>query len=283
MVTTDYGYSIDNGKTWITQRNGNLWIGKTTDGGKTWVTLRRHVYPPPSNLYDDFEGQLYSLGYGQVSPNGKWKETYAQSASVKVDPQTGNNAMVMTTGIAIKPSETYSSLLLSTQKFKDFDLSIDVKTLKQSRTGSIPNNWEVAWLMWNRFDRYDDFHYYAFLMFSNARKNNPTGFQLEKKDNDIQDDAAEIFLVPPKGLGTPLKINTWQNWRVRQTGTITGTPNIQIWVDGIQLIDYTDNKPGVPRNSPTMLKGGSIVLYCEDSTVAYDNVRIEELKHERII
>src|SRR6188472_3911291 len=68
-----------------------------TDENKS--ALRVEVGPPPptSSNYDDFEGQSYTLGEGQVSPNGRWQAIYAQGGSdaviVKGDPQTGNNAM----------------------------------------------------------------------------------------------------------------------------------------------------------------------------------------------
>jgi F5/8 type C domain/3-keto-disaccharide hydrolase len=224
--------------------------------------------PPTSANYDDFEGPTYSLGYGQVSPNGKWKETYAESAGTVKDPQTGNNAMYLTTGKATNLGQTYSSLVLSTAKFKDFDLSLDVKTVQQLRTPT-PHYWENAWVMWNRPSNYDDYHYYAYTLFSDGRG------QLEKKDNDIQDDSAEIFLAYSDHPS--IKYNTWQKWRIMVTGTATGTPTIQIWLDGVLVINYTDNKPSIPRNSATMLQGGSIVLYNENSIAAYDNVNINPL------
>jgi hypothetical protein len=248
--------------------NGN---NKNSQAGITEIVA--NVANPPMvcrwcGNYDDFEGPTYSLGYGQVSPNGKWKETYAESAAVQQDPQTGDNAMYLTTGKATSLDQTYSSLVLSTAKYKDFDLFIDVKTVKQLRTPT-PWYWENAWVMWNRPTTYDDYHYYAYTLFSDG-----VG-QLEKKDNNIQDDSAEIFLAYSDHPS--IKYNTWQNWEIMVTGTATGTPRIQIWIDGVKALDYTDDDPSMPRNSATMLSGGSIVLYCEDSVVAFDNVSINPL------
>jgi hypothetical protein len=112
------------------------------------------------------------------------------------------------------------------------------------------------------------FHYYGFTL-------KISGNQLEKKDNDIQDDTAEIFLVTQSSPS--VKLDTWQKWRIKVTGTESGTPHIEIWVDGAKIIDYIDNKSWIPRNSEKMKQGGTITLYTEDAAVAFDNVNITPL------
>jgi hypothetical protein len=57
----------------------------------------------------------------------------------------------------------------------------------------------------------------------------------------------------------------------------TGTPRIVVWIDGIKIIDYIDNKAGIPRNSLKMRQGGFVGLYTEDAAVAFDNVIIRPL------
>ena len=122
-----------------------------------------------------------------------------------------------------------------------------------------------AWLDWNAIDQ---FHAYGFLL-------KVQGFQLEKKDNDQRNDAAEIYLITQNSPS--VKQNVWQKWHIRVTGTETGMPHIEIWIDGIKIVDYIDNQPGIPRNSMTMLRGGHIVLYTEDAQVGFDNVNIQPL------
>jgi hypothetical protein len=258
---------------------------KSSQAGISEVVAYGANAPTSAANYDDFEGPGYTLGDWQtdrsVSPNGKWQAIYAQGGPdaviVKKDSQTGDNAMFFNPtpsfGSTFPPPpgqepDLHSSLVISTAKYKDFDLNLDVKTIKQLRTPE-PNDWENAWVMWNRPQADDDFHYYAYTLLANG------GGQLEKKDNNNQDVAGEIFLAYPDSPS--IKPNTWQNWRIMVTGTATGTPNIQIWIDGVQALNYTDNDPSMPRNSATMLNGGSIVLYCEDSDVAFDNVSINPL------
>jgi hypothetical protein len=72
-------------------------------------------------------------------------------------------------------------------------------------------------------------------------------------------------------------LDTWQKWQITVTGTETGTPRIQIWIDGVKIVDYLDNQPGIPRNSEIMKQGGPIVLYTEDAAVGFDNVAIRPL------
>jgi hypothetical protein len=50
-----------------------------------------------------------------------------------------------------------------------------------------------------------------------------------------------------------------------------------VWIDGVKIIDYIDNKATVPRNSITMKQGGYVGLYDEDAAVGFDNVIIKPL------
>ena len=101
------------------------------------------------------------------------------------------------------------------------------------------------------------------------------GFQLEKKDNDNLDDSVEIYLVTQNSPS--VKLNTWQKWHIMVTGTETGTPRIQLWIDITKIVDYTDNQAGILPNSQTMKQGGPIVLNTEDAAVGFDNVHISPL------
>jgi hypothetical protein len=223
--------------------------------------------PPQPNLYDDFESSsLYSLTDGQVSPNGKWKSLFTGFGPTKIAQEgSGNKYIYLEPMTSTSPQETHGSAVATTTSYKNFELSLDVKTIKQLRQNSPPNNWETAFLLWNTIDQ---FHTYGFTLKIH-------GFQLEKKDNNNQDDSAEIFLVTQNSPS--VKLDTWQKWQITVTGTETGTPRIQIWIDGVKIVDYLDNQPGIPRNSEIMKQGGPIVLYTEDAAVGFDNVAIRPL------
>lgn len=227
---------------------------------------------PTADLQDNFDAPVYSLTDGQTSPNGLWKCLYAGGGTIKTAPRSaGGNYMYLAPKAATASNQTYGATVMTTKMYTDFDMTLDVVTLKQLRTGSPANNWEVAWLNWCRSNSLTDltelrFHAYAFTA-------KIDGWQLEKKDNEQQDDTAEIYLVTNN---TPdIRIGTWQKWRIKVTGTATGTPTIQVWVDGVQLCNYVDNKP--PLNSEKMKRQGPIVLYTEDAAVGFDNVKIQSL------
>jgi len=218
------------------------------------------------DLYDDFEGgSTYSLTDGQISPNGKWKSLYAGFGTTGVIQEAGNKHIHLEPMAPTSPGETHGAAVATTTSYKDFSLTLDVITKKQLRQNSPPNNWETAWLNWNAIDQ---FHAYGFTP-------KVLGFQLEKKDNDNQDDGAEIYLITENSPS--VKMNTWQTWQIMVTGTETGTPRIQLWVDGTKIADYVDNHPAIPRNSETMKQGGPIALYTEDAAVGFDNVKITPL------
>jgi hypothetical protein len=62
-------------------------------------------------------------------------------------------------------------MVITTKSYSNFDMALDMNTVKQLRRNSQPNAWELAWIAWHYTD---EFHTYAF-------KLKPTGFQIEKK------------------------------------------------------------------------------------------------------
>jgi Domain of Unknown Function (DUF1080) len=246
---------------------------------------------PNPNLYDDFNTKTpYRLTDGQVSPNGKWRCLFAGGGAAEIKSESTNDQFLYLAPAAVGyDAGTRGANLATTKMYKDFDLTLDVKTIQQLRKGlvdangkpildqsgrqkNLPNNWEVAWINWTRSGSLTDitenrFHAYAFTL-------KMQGYQLEKKDNEAQDDTAEIYLTT--GGGPPsVKLNTWQKHRIRVRGTDTGKPLIEVWIDDVPIITYSDNR--VPLNSEKMKREGPIVLYTEDAAVGFDNVFITPL------
>ena len=147
----------------------------------------------------------------------------------------------------------------STKSFGDFQMSLYMKTVKQLRQNSLPNPWETAWVFWHYTDNY---HNYALVLKTN-------GFQIEKKDNNVRCDC-EIFL---KTLSTPtVHIGQWQTLSLRVTNSASGTPHIQVWVNGLVGTDFVDNSIHQPNSR--QLASGYMGLYDEDSIVNFDDVSI---------
>jgi hypothetical protein len=207
-----------------------------------------------TNLYDSFENDTYTLSDGQISPGGKWKAIYNGygSSGVKND-SSGGYVFFMYPKTSTVRSETHASLVISTQIFSDFNLTLDVKTEKQLRQNSLPNAWETAWV----FFRYSDtFHYYWFQV-------KPNGIELGKKDCDTCTDPID-GQISLKTASTPnLRIGEWSKWKINAKEN-----QIEIWVDGIKIIDFIDH------NISEKLSSGAIALYNEDAAVSFDNIYI---------
>ena len=206
-----------------------------------------------NNVSDSFGSSTYRLGEGQKSPNGKWQNVYSGYGSTGVKEVSGTNVFYLSPAIPDSPEETHAALVKSAGSFCDYVLNLDVKTAKQLRVNTPPNAWETAWIL---FRYTDTFHYYWFLV-------KPNGIELGKKDCDTCSDpvGGQRFLVTKE---TPkLNLNQWAHWKIDVVGN-----HIMISVNGIKVIDYTDN-----TMSPK-LGSGAIAMYSEDAYAQYDNVKV---------
>ena len=92
-----------------------------------------------------------------------------------VKTENNNNVFYGFPKTATSPRQTFSSFALSTQKFSDMSLELDMKTYKQLRQNNAPNSWESAWVMWRWTDL---FHHYYFVL-------KTSGIEFGKKDTTV--------------------------------------------------------------------------------------------------
>jgi hypothetical protein len=208
-------------------------------------------------LYDNFDsGGIYTLADGQTSPNGKWQNIFNGGGLSGVQNDgtgTGNNVFFMYPSISRSSSDTNANLVISTQKFSNFEESIDINTVKQLRQNSPPNTWEVGWI----FFRYvDAFHYYWFTV-------KPNGIELGKKDCDTCTDPVQGQQCLASDTNPTLNIGSWSNWKVNIVGN-----HIIITVNGNKVVDFVD------QTMSPKLSSGSIGMYNEDASVRFDNVYV---------
>jgi hypothetical protein len=157
-----------------------------------------------------------------------------------------STGVTLSSTVPTSPDETHSALITTRQTWRDQTISTTTSTLAQLRTGSAPNVWEVGWVMF----RFRDLeNYYYFILKTN-------GFELGKK----QGSDTQIFLatgnLPAIEVGP-----TGRHIEVRAQG-----PRIRVFVDGSQLIDFTDPNP--------LLGAGSVGLYEEDSRARFDSFSV---------
>jgi hypothetical protein len=155
-----------------------------------------------------------------------------------------SNAVTLSSTAPTSPSETHSALITSKKTWSNVTFSVNETTLEQLRVGSAPNPWEVGWLMF-RFQNLQNYYYFIL---------KPNGIELGKK----QGSDAQIFLVtadtPQLSIGMPYTLKV----------AVSG-PRIQVSVDGLQVIDFTDPHP---------LSSGSIGLYEEDSQARFASLAL---------
>ncbi len=217
------------------------------------------------DLYDSFEGHPYTIADNQTSPNGKWYSKYngfGASGTIRVTPlttiaDTNNTVFYEKPKTSTSPNETHAALTLTTETYEDVEMQLKVKTDEQLRQNSIPNPWEVAWIMW-RFQ--DDWHHYYFIF-------KPNGVELGKKQNENQAEE-QIFLFTANE--PQLKINEWNTWRIKMSGN-----HIEIWLKGADgswqgVVDYHDDLQ--------IVGPGNIGLYTEDAHVQFDDVYITSIR-----
>jgi hypothetical protein len=156
----------------------------------------------------------------------------------------GVPAVDLQPGVAATPSDTHSSLVASTARFGDTDLTMSYRTVQQLRQGSAPNPWEVGWVVWHYTD---SSHFYDVLL-------KPTGWELAKEDPAYPGN--QRFLATGS---TPFAVGVAHTVHVTQVGN-----SITVVADGVQLTSFVDNE------RPYL--SGALGLYCEDSQVNFTSV-----------
>lgn len=199
-------------------------------------------------LWSDPFRTVYELTDDLTSPDGKWYCDYAGYGNVWTEAAGANITMNLSPKAATRPAETRGAMVTTRKTYNNFVLDVDVRTVKQLRTGSAPNTWEVAWVVWHVMDSSLTETFYYFVLKTN-------GAEFGKLENGRQ-----YELVTP--TSPRVKLGSWSHWTVSVHGN-----RFIVWVDGVQVIDYTDT-------SATPLPSGKIGLYTEDAHVQFDNVRV---------
>jgi Big-like domain-containing protein/3-keto-disaccharide hydrolase/K319-like protein len=225
---------------------------------KTWWFITASSVASAVDFSDSFDASYSFTQDGQVSPDGKWKMKYLNGGKTT----SANGVLTTYPGSASAPTQTLSTLVMSTQKFHNFQLDLDMRTNKQLRTGSPPNSWETAFI----FFRYTDEtprsnHHYWFLLKTD-------GFEFGKKDNAPGDSTLEKQIFLKTGQSPTVKIGSFQHLTVKAVGY-----HFTIAVDGHTVVDMTDPKV----NDPSKMSDGVLGLYEEDSSASFDNIKLTKL------
>jgi hypothetical protein len=165
------------------------------------------------------------------------------------------------------PGETHANLVVTSDPMLgDLDFSVRIKTVEQLRTGSAPNNWEVAWVFWG-YQRPEQSYYFV---------PKPEGWELGKSDDTKADpngpecdwpaytnclyQGAQRYLAT--GSSPSFAIGQWYTVRITQSGS-----EISVWVNGSAIVSFTD--------TVNVLTDGKLGLYNEDAHVRFDDVCVK--------
>jgi hypothetical protein len=226
------------------------------EGNESLASRSIQVVPGVSGsvlFSDDFEALPLGTGWLDGSNHGDWTCIYCGSGDVGI-ALDGSQVASLRSNAVTSPGQTLSTLLMTKRRdFGDIDFTIRMKTVAQTRTGSSPNTWETAWILW----RYDTINgtqgYYATL------KTN--GFEVGKFKGQPPDNQEFLMTV-----NTPaVKLAEWQTVRIQMVGD-----KIEIWVDGISLGSVVDDS-----SSWEVFAQGAIALYEEDAQAHFDDLVVQ--------
>jgi hypothetical protein len=215
----------------------------TADGGGSACVSGTPLF------HDDFESLPLGVGWVDNSVHGNWTCIYnCPGTGIEQD---GSRVLTESPPRSTSPEETHGSSVLTNTSFGDFDMTVRAKTVEQLRTGSPPNNWEIAWVLWHHQDRWNS--YYVVLK--------PQGWEVGKAiycEGCPWDNQGQVFLAT--GSSPSFPIGRWYDVRIRQVGA-----TISVYADGVHLTTFTDSSP---------ILSGKIGLYNEDAHVHFDDVTI---------
>jgi 3-keto-disaccharide hydrolase len=163
----------------------------------------------------------------------------------------GERRQGFTRVIAISPKAadsaeaTHAALLVTRQHYTGaITFGGRVQTVRQLRTGSPPNPWECAWLVWH----YQDEHHFYYVAIK------PTGWEIGKRDPAYP--GGQRFLASGSDR---FAIGAWHDFFISQQGNV-----ITVRLNGVEIASFADDERPYGR--------GNLGLYTEDAEVQLDDV-----------
>jgi hypothetical protein len=194
-------------------------------------------------LLEDFEGHRTSRPWRDGERHGHWRAVYDGYGTTRISTEDGHR-LTMSPKSPAEPQVTHAGLVTTTRDFADIDLTAQMQTVRQLRSGQA-NAWEVAWLLWHYTD---DHHFYSIVL-------KPNGWELVKEDPAYP--GAQRYLAT--GDEPTFPIGVQHTVQLRHVGN-----SMAVWANGKLLTTYTDTE--------RPYAGGRIGLYTEDAEVAFDSV-----------
>jgi hypothetical protein len=200
----------------------------------------------PRAFVDDFS----SYRTGDCAPDGgrigRWTVVSTGFGCVTAAREGGEAWLRAETMRSASPGETHSFLVTGPSLSAPFSLSARLQTVEQSRTGSAPNGWESAWLVWGYADRK---HFYYFIPKAG-------GWELGKRDPAFR--GGQRYLID--GKSPAFALGKWTTIKIVQNGR-----RIFVYADGGLVTAFTDVQRPYER--------GKVGLYGEDCAARFAAVK----------
>ena len=217
-------------------------------------------------LNDNMSGYRVGTCYAEGQSFGNFRDLFnGYGSACIVTGSNGRNQLDLQPQPSASPWEAHAALTATTSVFNSragYTLTVTSRTVRQLRTGSAPNPWEVGWVLWNYTD---NDHFYNVVL-------KPNGWEVDKEYVDSNGNQAQQFLV--SGTSPTFPVGSAQDVVVVQTVT-GGVPTflVQANVGGSlqTLATVTDN--GTSVSGPPYLSG-RVGLYAEESEVQIASVRV---------
>ncbi len=203
--------------------------------------------PVVNSFVDDFSG-ITVRNYTDGESFGPWFTQFAGYGTVGIELDGSNKLLHLSPQAVDAAGKTQSSLVTGPAYNGPIQFQSKILTVAQLRTGSIPNPWEVAWVVWNYTD---NAHFYYFIP-------KPNGWELGKRDPAYT--GGQRFLAT--GSDKLFPIGQWYTVKITQDAQNL----ITVWVDGVKITSFADTER--PYAS------GKIGLYTEDAHIHVDDVSV---------
>src|ERR1022692_4938643 len=102
---------------------------------------------------DDFSAYAVGPCIGEGVQFGNWTVQWNGYGCVSIVNQNGVNALSLHPETSTLSEETHSALVTGPSYDGGVQFSCNVTTLQQLRQNSVPNPWEVGWVIWNYTDK----------------------------------------------------------------------------------------------------------------------------------
>lgn len=209
-----------------------------------------------STLSDSFSGYTLGTSYTDGQAIGtSWVDKFGGGGHVSiVAAPDGGQALQTSPAVATSSGSSNAALVTSSASFAgNYAVHAKYRTSAQLRTGSTPNPWEVAWLVWGY---QDNSHFYNLVL-------KPNGWEVDKEVN-VSGSQSQVFLASNTTPTFPLN----QTYTVDIVTTVaSGVPTFAITVNGVFLANVTDTDTTNPH-----ILSGAVGLYSEDSTADWEMV-----------